>query len=269
MKLISFEKEVSIMENKINNEKIKQIYGGDPREIPLYGLAETSRYLKINIRTLSSWVRGRTYKLDDGMEKWWSPVIKLPNEDKPLLSFYNLVEIHVLSGIRRIHNVQFYKVRSALNYLEKEFPSKNPLAKRDFWTDKFDIFIKESGDLICASLYGQRVIQQAVEQYLHRIERDLDSFPFRLYPFSNEIKFKMKDSKHSPRDLEIQPKNIVIDPLISFGRPTLTGTGVPTNVIAGRFRAGENVKALAKDYDIEETQIQEALSYEGITRKAA
>lgn len=257
------------MESKFISEKIKQIYGGDPREIPLYGLAETSRYLKINTNTLSSWVRGRNYKLDGGTKKWWSPVIRLPDSEKPFLSFYNLVEVHVLSGIRRIHNVQFYKVRSALNYLEKEFPSNNPLAKRDFWTDKFDLFIKESGDLICASRYGQQVIQEAVEQYLYRIDRDLDSFPFRLYPFSSEIKFKMKDSKHSPRDLEIQPKNIVIDPLISFGRPTLAGTGISTNVIAGRFRAGENVKNLAKDYDIEETQIQEALSYEGITRKAA
>ncbi len=253
----------------MNNEKIKQIYGDYYREIPLYGLAETSRYLKINIKTLSSWVRGRTYKLDDGTGKWWSPVIKLPDENKPLLSFYNLVEVHVLSGIRRIHNVQFHKVRSALNYLEKEFPSKNPLAKRDFWTDKFDIFIKESGDLICASLHGQRVIQEAVEQYLYRIERDLESFPFRLYPFSHEIKFKIKDSKHSPRDLQAQPKNIVIDPLISFGRPTLAGTGIPTNVIAGRFRAGEKVKALAADYEIEETKIEEALSYEGIPYKAA
>jgi len=259
------------MENTIINERIKQIYGGDPREIPLYGLAETSRYLKINIRTLSSWVRGRTYKLDDGTEKWWSPVIILPDSEKPLLSFYNLVEVHVLCGIRRIYNIQFRKVRNTLEYLEEQSKDdKHPLATQDFWTDKFDLFVKSSiGNYICASLHGQQVIKEVVAQYLYRIDRDLDSFPFRLYPFSNEIMFKINDSKHSPRDLEIQPKNIVIDPLISFGRPTLAGTGVPTNVIAGRFRAGENVKALAKDYDIEETQIQEALSYEGITRKAA
>ncbi len=265
------------MENKIISEKIKQIYGGDPREIPLYGLAETSLYLKINIKTLSSWVRGRTYKLDDGTKKWWSPVIKLPEPENPLLSFYNLVEIHVLSGIRRIYNIQFRKVRDTLKYLEEQSKKeqskvdKHPLATQNFWTDKFDLFIKSPiGNYICASLHGQQVIKEVVDQYLHRIERDnLDFSPFRLYPFLSEIKFNTENSKNSLRDLEAQPKNIVIDPLISFGRPTLTGTGVPTNVIAGRFRAGENVKNLAKDYDIEETQIQEALSYEGITRKAA
>ncbi len=260
------------MENTIINEKIKQIYGGDPREIPLYGLSETSRYLKINPITLSSWVRGRNYKLDDGTKKWWSPVIHLPDPNKPLLSFYNLVEVHVLSGIRRIYNVQFRKVRAALEYLETQAKNDNhPLATQDFWTDTFELFIETPlGSLVCASLHGQQVIKEVVDQYLHRIERDnLDFSAFRLYPFSSEIKFNTRNSEHSLRNLEAQPQNIVIDPLISFGRPTLVGTGIPTNVIAGRFQAGEKARALAKDYDIEETQIEEALSYEGITRKAA
>ena len=69
--------------------------------------------------------------------------------------------------------------------------------------------------------------------------------------------------------MEKTPKNIAIDPLIAFGRPTITGTGIATNVIAGRFGAGEKVEELAKDYELTETQIDEALEYEGISRKAA
>jgi len=254
----------------IYNEKIEKLYGADPRELPLYGLAETSRYLKVNLRTLSSWIHGRKYRLDDGSDKFWPPVIKLPDPKKPQLSFLNLVEVHVLLGIRRIHNVQFYKVRDTLNYLEAEFPDqRNPLAREEFWTDKFDLFIKKAGGLICTSLHGQQVIEEAVKQYLHRIDRDVDLAPFRLYPFSNEITFKMEDSNRGPRDLETQPKNVVIDPLISFGRPTLSGTGIPTNVIAGRFKAGEEIAALAHDYEIEESQVNEALSYEGVLRRAA
>ena len=257
------------MANIDYNQNIKRIYGADPRDLPLYGLGDTSRYLKVNNVTLRSWVHGRRYKLEDGSTKFWPPVIQLPDLERPQLSFYNLVEVHVLLGIRRIYNVQFHKVRSALKYLETQFPDKNPLAKRDFWTDKFDIFIKESGDLICASRHGQQVIEEAVKQYLHRIDRDPDLAPFRLYPFSNQIMFRMNDSKHSPRELESQPKNIVIDPLVSFGRPTLVGTGIATNVIAGRFQAGEKIAALASDYEIEESQVKEALHYEGFVRRAA
>ena len=59
------------MENTIYNDKLKDIYGGDPREFPLYGLTETSRYLKINLGTLNSWVNGRNYKLQNGESRWW------------------------------------------------------------------------------------------------------------------------------------------------------------------------------------------------------
>lgn len=257
------------MEEKIYNDKIMKMYGGDPRKLPLYGLGDAGRYLKINPMTLRSWVFGRNYRLEDGSPKWWPPVISLPDPQKPYLSFVNLIELHVLSGIRRIHNVRFQKVRSALAYLEENFPKKNPLANVDFWTDKFDLFIKKSGDLICASLHGQQVIQEAVEQYLHRVERDFDLTPLRLYPFSREIVLGFGNRENHPSHLENKPKSIVIDPLVSFGRPTIAGFGVPTNVVAGRFKAGERIGELSKDYGIEEIHIKEALNYEGIVRRAA
>lgn len=258
------------MEKTVYNADIKRLYGGDPRETPLYGLTETARYLKVNIYTLKSWVFGRSYSLDDGTEKWWSPVIQLPDPEKPQLSFYNLVEVHVLLGIRRIHNVQFHKVRNTLEYLEAQFPDqKHPLAREEFWTDRFDLFIRKAGSLICTSRQGQQVIEEAVRRYLHRIDRDVDLRPFRLYPFASGITFQLSESRHALRDLEAEPRNIMIDPLVAFGRPTLAGTGVPTNVIAGRFRAGEKIAAIAKDYEIEESQVREALGYEEVVRRAA
>ncbi len=256
------------MTTPIYSEKIIKIYGTDPREIPLYGLNETSRYLKIHVNTLRSWVFGRTYFAQNEQKKSL-PVIHLPDKNKPLLSFMNLVEVHVLSAITRIHKVQFKKVRLALEFLENKFNSKYyPLANNQFWTDQFEIFIDKSGDLICASRDGQMVMKEVIEQYLLRVERDIDLTAFRVYPFSKEILFS--SLKDNPKDvLEKTPKNIAIDPLIAFGRPTITGTGIATNVIAGRFGAGEKVEELAKDYELTETQIDEALEYEGISRKAA
>lgn len=257
------------MKHRPERQKLESLYGSDPRELPIYSLTETSRYLKINLRTLDSWVHGRSYRLDGGTSKFWSPVIRLPSIEKPLLSFYNLVEVHVLLAIRRIHNVQFRKVRWALDYLETEFEESHPLATQDFWTDKFDLFIRKSGSLICASQHGQQVIEEAVKQYLHRIERDINLTPFRLYPFPREITFRTSNVKDNPRKLESLPKNILIDPLVAFGRPTLAETGIATNVIAGRFRAGESLRIIARDYDVSETQVKEALRYEDVLLRAA
>lgn len=255
------------MTTLIYNEKIKKIYGSDPREIPLYGMTETSHYLKLHVNTLRSWIFGRIYNVGNERRKSL-PVINLPNKNKPLLSFMNLVEVHVLSAITRVHNVQFKKVRLALEYLEEKSSSNHPLADNEFWTDEFDLFIEKSGDLICASRDGQMVMQAVIEQYLLRVDRDVDLSAFRIYPFSKEILFS--SLKEKPKAvLEKTPKNISIDPLIAFGRPTIAGTGVATNVISGRFKSGEKIENLAKDYEITETQVKEAIEYEGITRKVA
>lgn len=55
---------------------------------------------------------------------------------------------------------------------------------------------------------------------------------------------------------------MVIDPALSAGRPVITGTGLATEVIAERFKAGESVSDLAKDYERKEAEIEEAIRCE-------
>ena len=81
------------------SQHIKRTYGGDdPREVPLYTIPRASRYLKIPQRTIRDWVMGWKYQEKGGL----APVIKLPNPSLPVLSFMNLVEAHVLGGMRRL-----------------------------------------------------------------------------------------------------------------------------------------------------------------------
>ncbi|MBK7704225.1 MAG: DUF433 domain-containing protein [Acidobacteria bacterium] len=249
------------------NKKILKLYGTDPREVPLYGIRETARYLKLHENTLRSWIYGRSYRLDSGNSRFAEPVITLPSEKSASLSFMNLVEVYVLSAITRVHRVRFPKVRSALNFLEARFPESHPLANHQFWTDSFELFVEKSGDLICASRDGQLVMQQVIEQYLLRIDRDVDLSAMRIYPFARELSFH-STSEQPESILRNSPKNISIDPLVGFGRPTIAGTGIATNVIAGRFRAGETVEKIAKDYDLEESKVQEAINYEEPRRAA-
>ncbi len=54
----------------------------------------------------------------------------------------------------------------------------------------------------------------------------------------------------------------MIDPEVQFGRPVLAGTGIPTLVIANRYKAGESITDLARDYDRPEAEIEEAIRYE-------
>jgi uncharacterized protein (DUF433 family) len=239
------------MQNKSPyKQEIIKVYGGDPREIPLYGTTQAANYLKIPAPTLRTWIKGRKYPVGHGEVRFSAPVIKLPKSNLPMLSFMNLVEAHVLKGMRRIENIPFYKVRNSLEYVEKQFSSNHPLADYQFLTDGVELFIDHLEDLVTVSKSGQIAIREFIETYLRRIDRNPDKTPMRLYPF---IK----------RDAEKdEPKIVSINPLVSFGRPVIVGTGVPTEVVAERFHAGDSLKDLTEDYGITEEKVLEAIRYE-------
>ncbi|HEV2912863.1 MAG TPA: DUF433 domain-containing protein [Pyrinomonadaceae bacterium] len=251
--------------NTAYGREIISFYGADPREIPLYGISQAARYLSIPTATLHSWTMGRKYPVGQQREmRDFKPIIIPPDPNLPMLSFINLMEAHVLSGMRRIEGVPFYKVRSALEYLDREIPSPHPLIEHHFETDGVDLFVRRLESLIKVSGHGQVVIAEVVSTYLRRIKRDLNLNAVRLIPFLRQ------EPQSLAKDVDIEePEKIMIDPLISFGRPVIVGTGIPTDVVADRFFAGEYVEDLAKDYGITPEQVQEAVWYESPTRKAA
>ena len=55
---------------------------------------------------------------------------------------------------------------------------------------------------------------------------------------------------------------VVVDPALSFGRPVLTGAFVRTEVIEGRFQAGDSIADMAIDYGVSGSHIEEALRFE-------
>lgn len=224
------------------------IYGGyDPRDIPTYPIFEAARYLRIPMGTLRSWLLGRSYQVR-GIKKFSKPLIELPNPNIKQLSFTNLVEAHVLRVMRLEHQISFYKVRTALDYVELGFSMPHPLAHADFQTDGVDLFL-ESGMLINASQAGQLAIRQTLESYLQRIERDEAGLAAKLFPLTRLTE-------------EEDPKAVVIDPRIAFGRPVLVGTGIPTFILAERYKAGESIDELADDYGCDRLQIEEAIRCE-------
>lgn len=220
----------------------------DLREMPAYGINEASHYLGIPNATLRSWVLGRHYPTGGG-KRFFKPIIELPDKEQRLLSFGNLVEVHVLDAIRRAHGVALWRVRKAVDYLKKELGSRHPLAEQKFVTDGVDLFVEMFGQLVNISREGQLVIKELIQAHLRRIERDPLGVPIRLYPFTRERKAD-------------EPKTIVIDPYISFGRPVLAGTGIATTIIAQRYKAGESIEELAEDYGRSRSEIEEAIRCE-------
>jgi uncharacterized protein (DUF433 family) len=229
-------------------ETDSSLYPEDPRHAPVYGIQEAAHYLFIPTATLRSWVKGRPYPTATGT-KQFRPIIQLPEEGSSLLSFVNLVEAHVLAAIRRKHNIPVAKVRTAVGYVKKAFRSEHPLAEQRFETDGVDLFLSQFGRFISVSEGGQLALRELLEAHLRRVDRDPSGVPIRLFPFTR-------------RREAGEPRVVVIDPLISFGRPVLVGTGIPTAVVAERYKAGDSIDELADDYGRSRPDIEEAIRCE-------
>lgn len=225
----------------------------DPRIHPAYPFAEAARYLRLPEATLRSWVAGRFYPVS-GQRRRSRPVIHLDDPSRRHLSFLNLVEAHVLAAIRRRHGVSLPKVRRALDYVSREFHVQRPLVEEVFQTDGLDLFVERYGELINASREGQQAMKEILGLYLERIDRDTRGLPIRLYPFT-----RTTDSGALPKQ---EPRLVVINPMVSFGRPVIAGTGIPVSAIYERYKAGDSVAELARDFRLEESAVEEAIRCE-------
>jgi uncharacterized protein (DUF433 family) len=188
--------------------------------------------------------------------KRFKPLIEPAARSPVALSFINLIEAHVLAAIRRKHRVDMPAVRRTIDFLKREFGSPHPLADHKFETDGVNLFISHYGDFISVSQGGQLAVRELLKAHLRRIDRDDKGFPLRLYPFTRV-------------DETEQPKNIVIDPFISFGKAVITGTGISTDIVAERFKAGESADELASDYGCAREKIEEAIRCELSLAEAA
>jgi uncharacterized protein (DUF433 family) len=60
--------------------------------------------------------------------------------------------------------------------------------------------------------------------------------------------------------VELAP-GITADPSVRFGKPVVRGTRVPADVLVARVATGMDVKKVAEEYGVMETDIYNALNY--------
>lgn len=231
------------------------VYGGrDPREIPTYNTIDAAHYLRIPEQTIRNWCFGRSWSTSAGRARTVGGVIRPADCERRLLSFVNLVELHVLDSIRREHRIRLENVRGAVEFLRRKFETAHPLADVQMETNGKDLFVQRLGQLINVSREGQLAMRDVLETFLRRIDRDPRGVAIRLFPFT-----RVRSDQEPPADA---PRLVAIDPRVAFGRPVLAGSRIPTVEIAERFMAGESFESLAADYARPIEEIEEAIRCE-------
>ena len=211
-----------------------------------YKLAEVSRLTKMNPSRVRSWFKQRP----DGLGR--GPIFESDYDavrGDYAVSFFDLIDV-LVAGQFRDYSVSMRTVRRAYNVLKKELVTKHPFCHSRLYTDGREIFHLAANEL------GEDKLSEVVSHQ-----------QFFLY-----IMEKLKHMDYSEVTKLAQrwriAQGVVIDPLVSMGKPTIENTGVATYVIANQYNANDRNSALVADlYEIAETDVANAVRFENWYRQ--
>ena len=201
---------------------------------PAYSCLQAAQYVGVPYATLRSWSGTDGLIVPSGHSGY---------------TFDNLAEAHVLKAMRKIHNLPFQRIRKALKELARKRHTDHPLLDESFETDGVDLCIREDGDVVNLSRHSQKEFREFVSLYLQRVDRNAEGRVTSLHPFIAD-------------DIGYEPKTISISPAVSFGKPVITGTGISTSVIVGRFHARDSMLDLATEYEVSISVLEDAIRWE-------
>jgi uncharacterized protein (DUF433 family)/DNA-binding transcriptional MerR regulator len=164
------------------------------------------------------------------------------------VSYLNLLELHILKCLRKEFGLPMQRIRRALEEYNETEKYEHPLLDKRLETDGIHLFLHEGDEYMNLNRPKQRGFPQILSTYLRRIDRLADG-RVNFYPFI------------VGQDVD-EPRTIQISPDIAFGRPVLAGTGIATDVIAGRFRARDSISDLAEEYGVSASIVEDAIRWE-------
>lgn len=249
--------------------KKKAVPEQNPYEVPLYTPWDAARYLRIPIWAVNG-LMGRPHWIDEEFiflhafhrtsqaSLFDDDFLSLPGDrrDVARLSFLQFARLFVRTGVLQVlwersgTRVEHPEQREALHrriWRGLEDTRSEPIAFDDSHVNErvtrialpFTTGLEESQTAL---------IRKHLTVRLERVETK-NGVPIRVYPLSRE-----------PADSLI--RTIVMDPKVRFGRPIVSGRGLPTDVLFERHQAGDSIAELATDYDVPATEVEEAIRYE-------
>jgi uncharacterized protein (DUF433 family) len=209
---------------------------------PLYSFAEADRLAGVTRGTSSRWLRGYRYWYTEE-ERHVMPPITRGNEPQGAVSFVDLVEV-ITAGKLRQRGFSLRRIRQINEYCQLALNTDRPLVTETFKTSGRDVFVKASNGFLLDVLHqrGTQAWDEVLDPFLDTLDYE-DEIARRWWP----------RGKDEP---------IVVDPDYGFGLPVVWRSGVRTEIIAERFRAGDAREEIAYDFGISPAEVEAALRYE-------
>jgi len=172
---------------------------------------------------------------------------KTPTDGSSLqVSFLELAEIVVVSRFRKDSRIQLERIRRAHAYAKKVLKEPFPFATTQF---------KE---------FGGHIIHEFEESEPGRGQMAFDTGGQWVLP--GFVQEGISSFDFEPEDRWVKRwfpfgrlAHVVVDPHYAAGRPIVEGTRVPVRMISERFKAGDTIQFLARDYGLKASVVEEVL----------
>jgi uncharacterized protein (DUF433 family) len=208
---------------------------------PIYTVTDAARILGLPPSTLRNWAVGYAFKLTGGIQTPMPPLItSVPRGGgRAAIPFVGLGEAYTLSAFRQA-GVPVQRIRPAIKWLETHLGLAQALASERLMTDGAEVLYdfaestadheaREAVDGLVVVRSGQQVFRPVVRDYLSRVVYR-DGFVSLI---------------HLPRFKGVE---VIVDPDVNGGRPTVGRRGIPVEAVLGRLAAGEARGDVAADY---------------------
>jgi len=215
---------------------------------PLYSYAEADRLAGVGRGTSSRWLKGYRYWYAPSDLRVMPPVTE-SIKSQEAVSFVDLVEVIVIGGLRK-KGFSLRTIRKINEYCQLLLQKTRPLVTETFKVSGRDIFVLASyGHLVnVSSQRGMQAWDEVLDPFLETVDYE-NELARRWWPMGREYP-------------------VVVDPEYGFGLPVVSGSGVRTEILAERARAGDTDEEISHDFGLDASQVEAALRYEGVPHAA-
>ena len=216
---------------------------------PAYSVAEAGRLAGLAPGRVRRWLRGYEYAYGDTVRAR-PPVLRGPAVGSPYASFLDLVGLLLVKRFLD-HGVSLQRVRRALDEA-RELLGTDYFARQTFFTAGKSIFLRlqegdgHRGEAILELLSGgQWVIAPVIRELAEQIEFESpEGLARRWHPLGRD-------------------RPVVLDPMVAYGAPSITGRGVKTTNVHDFFVAeGERFASVRSWWGLSNDEIRAAVDFE-------
>lgn len=231
----------------------------------MYTLTEASKLLGgVQVRSLNRWLYGYSYPYESreaGLRRHsaplWTPQYDPSVYGEKVIGFHDLLEVRIVREF--VHaGLPLIVIRKCLERARQVFGAQYPLSTQRFVTD------------------GETILHEAKQAANDEEDGKLLDLRTMQYKFKAIIKPSLYAGieylgLQAHRWYPEGPRgHVVVDPAVSFGHPTVRGTGVPTKTLYASYLAeGKDRSRVARLFVVSTRDVVAAVKFESKLRKVA